>query len=312
MYEIRRYTPAQAGEWNDFVACSRNGTFLLDRRYMDYHADRMNDHSLLVYRDARLFALLPGNGRESVFHSHQGLTYGGLITDERATAGRVCDIFDALNDYLRRDGFSRVVYKPVPWIYHRLPAEEDLYALFVRCGARLTVRDASSAVVLRRPLALPESRRSGVRKARRAGVTIRESGDWEAFWTILSENLRGKYGATPIHSLAEIRLLSGRFPENIRLVMAYRGEVPVGGTVIYLSSQVVHTQYISASPEGKQTGALDLLFLHLLQETDFRQPYFDFGTSALGDTCELNRSLIFQKEGLGGRCVCYDAYEYDL
>ena len=109
-----------------------------------------------------------------------------------------------------------------------------------------------------------------------------------------------------------MRLLKDRFPEQIRLFMVCRDEVPIGGTVLYLTPQVVHTQYISASPEGKQLGALDLLFDHLLNEVDFQRPYFDFGTSAKADSNEVNSSLIFQKQGFGGRSVCYDWYEYDL
>ena len=35
--------------WNDFVARSKNGTFLLHRDFMDYHADRFFDCSLLIY-----------------------------------------------------------------------------------------------------------------------------------------------------------------------------------------------------------------------------------------------------------------------
>ena len=46
MFEIKRYTPEQADEWNQFVAASKNGTFLFDRRYMDYHADRFEGTDL--------------------------------------------------------------------------------------------------------------------------------------------------------------------------------------------------------------------------------------------------------------------------
>ena len=38
MFEIRRYSADKADEWNAFVATSKNGTFLFDRRYMDYHS----------------------------------------------------------------------------------------------------------------------------------------------------------------------------------------------------------------------------------------------------------------------------------
>ena len=78
MFEIKRYTPDKATEWNEFLTRSKNGTFLFDRRYMDYHSDRFEDSSLLIYRKNRLFALLPGNTKDKTYYSHQGLTYGGV------------------------------------------------------------------------------------------------------------------------------------------------------------------------------------------------------------------------------------------
>ena len=136
-----------ADEWNLFVAASKNGTFLFDRHFMDYHSDRFCDHSLLVYRDQRLYALLPANQKDDTLVSHGGLTYGGLVTDSRCSAKGVLDAFTAINEYLRQQGFRHVVYKAVPWIYHQLPAEEDLYALTSVCHARLTIRDISSAII---------------------------------------------------------------------------------------------------------------------------------------------------------------------
>ena len=82
---ICRYTPDKAALWDEFVGRSRQGTFLFERAYMDYHQDRFADHSLMVYRKARLFALLPANATDGVLWSHQGLTYGGLLTGPEAT-----------------------------------------------------------------------------------------------------------------------------------------------------------------------------------------------------------------------------------
>lgn len=313
MYSVIPYTPDRAAQWNRLVAQSKQGTFLFDRSYMDYHADRFCDHSLMVFRKDRLFALLPANRVGDTLYSHQGLTYGGLVTDERAVPETVCEALVAINGYLQREGFRRVVYKPVPHIYHRLPAEEDVYALSLRCKARLIERDASATVLLERPLKFTESRRSGLRKALATEVTIRQSSDVDAYWQILSDNLDAKYHARPVHTVDEMKLLMARFPDNIRLYMAYdRAGVPLGGTVLYLTPRVVHTQYISASEEGKRVGALDMLFQHLLFEAGFPQAYFDFGTSAQADSNEVNASLIFQKHGFGGRTVCYDWYEWEL
>ena len=146
MFEIRRYAPALADEWNQFVAASKNGTFLFDRRYMDYHSDRFTDHSLMIYRRGKLYAVLPANVDGDTLYSHQGLTYGGLLMNERTTAAEVVDIFRLLNATLREEGIRKVVYKAVPWIYHKQPAEEDLYAIFEVCKATLAVRNLSSTI----------------------------------------------------------------------------------------------------------------------------------------------------------------------
>jgi len=312
MFEVRRYTAQQSDEWNRFVAASKNGTFLFDRRFMDYHSDRFSDHSLLVYRDRRLYALLPANEMEHTLVSHGGLTYGGLVMDGRCSAKGVIDAFQAINDYLRQQGFCRVVYKAIPWIYHQLPAEEDLYALTAVCRARLTIRDISSAIVAAHRQQFTESRRSGLRKALRAGLTVRESSDVEAFWQILNDNLTAKYAVRPVHTADELRLLRSRFPERIKLWLVYNSQTPVGGTLLFLTPQVLHTQYISATPEGKTIGAIDLLFDHLINNVYKDFPYIDFGKSTVSDSADLNEQLIFQKEGFGGRAVCYDTYEYDL
>jgi len=312
MFEVRRYTADRADEWNQFVRASKNGTFLFDRRFMDYHSDRFRDHSLMVFRDHRLYALLPANEKDDVLVSHGGLTYGGLVMSSQCSAKGVLDAFTAINAYLRQQAISRVVYKAIPWIYHQLPAEEDLYALTAVCNARLTIRDISSAIVSTRRLKFTESRRSGLRKARKAGLKVCESTDVDAFWHILNDNLTEKYAVSPVHTADELRLLCSRFPDNIKLWLVLDGETPVGGTLLFLTPQVLHTQYISATPYGKQHGAIDLLFDHLINNVYADYRYIDFGKSTVSDSADLNEQLIFQKEGFGARAVCYDTYEYEL
>ncbi len=308
---VRRYEDNDREEWNRFADSSRQATFLFQRGYMDYHRDRFQDHSLMIFHRHRLFALLPACAEDRTLWSHRGLTYGGLVTDQHATTAHVCQAFETINGYLRTAGFSQVVYKAVPHIYHRLPSDEDLYALTTVCGARIMQRHISSALNRER-LRFAESRRSGLRKALAHGVTVGESQDLKAFWGILQDNLQRQYGAQPVHTLAEMELLRSRFPERIRLYLASLNGVPVGGTLIYENGQVVHTQYISASPEGKSVGALDALFHYLLNERYADVPWFDFGKSSDGDGRQLNEALIFQKEGFGGRGVCYDWYQYNL
>lgn len=312
MFEIRRYTPEHVDEWNQFVAESKNGVFLFDRRYMEYHSDRFCDHSLMFYLDGRLLAVLPAHLSGDTLCSHNGLTYGGLVMSPRMTVVQTMHLFRELNEYLRSQGIRHVSYKAIPWIYHRLSAEEDLYALYHECHARIVARDFATNIYLSAGLRWERVRRRGVVRAQNAGVIVERSDKYEAFWQVLADNLMNKYGVKPVHSLQEIELLHGRFPQNIQLYQAVREGKVLGGVVLYISSQVVHAQYSSATPEGKKLGVIDLLYDQIFK--DYRDyPYFDFGRSTEHpDGSGLNENLVFQKEGYGGRGLCYDIYEWDV
>ncbi len=311
MFEIIRYSVEQKTIWNQFVSHSKNGTFLFDRNYMDYHSDRFEDNSLMIYRKGKLYSLLPANKVGNVLYSHQGLTYGGMIMNDKVTVAESVDMFRLLNTHLKEARFKKVVYKPVPFIYHQHPAQEDLYALFRTTNAKIIGRNISSTIILSDKIKFIESRKSGMRKASANGITIRLSSDLEAFWEILDTNLKNRYGVTPVHTLSEIQLLQSRFPQNIKLYLAYKDDAVLGGTLLYITKQVVHTQYISASIEGKELGVLDLLFDFLINHEYANYLYFDFGQSTEQMGNLLNESLIFQKEGFGGRGMCYDIYEYE-
>lgn len=314
MFEIKRYTAADSQQWNKFVKESKNGTFLFDRNYMDYHSDRFKDYSLMVFRKGALYAVLPANIKDNKVYSHQGLTYGGLIMSRKACTSEIVEVFSLINDLLKSDGIESVIYKPTPYIYHSIPAQEDLYALFKLTNARIIGRNISSTIYQSNKIKFIESRKSGIRKARNNGLEVKESSDFSEFWEILTNNLMTNHGVKPVHSLDEMTLLANRFPDKIKLYTVGSDALGVlGGTVIYeTNSQVIHTQYISANLEGKESGALDLLFDHLINEVYVNYPIFDFGQSTEEMGKVLNNSLIFQKEGFGGRGVLYDIYEYSI
>ena len=313
MFEIVRYTSGHIAEWNQFVEASKNGTFLFDRRYMDYHADRFNDFSLMFYLGSRLLAVLPAHVADDTLYSHNGLTYGGLLMSRQITVTQTITLFRELNEYLRLQGIKHVQYKCIPWIYHRLSAEEDLYALYHECHARIIARDFATNIFLDGGVRWERVRRRGITRALNAGVTIECSNDFASFWKVLADNLGNKYGVKPVHTLQEVELLHSRFPDNIKLYQAVRDGEVLGGIVLYISHQVVHAQYSSATPEGKKLGVIDLLYNQIILHDYSNYQYFDFGRSTENpDGSGLNEQLVFQKEGFGGRGLCYDIYQYDL
>ena len=313
MIAIQRYTPQMRANWDDLVAGARNGTILHLRNFMDYHSDRFADHSLVAMRDGELLAVLPANQDGDTLWSHQGLTYGSWIMPSKHIDPSVMlDVMQLTVDYLRANGFKRMVYKPVPHIYHRYPAEDDLYALW-RCGGRLLECGISSTIDLTNRLPLDRGCRSASNAAVRGGVEVARSEDWEGYWQVLSQVLAERHDTRPVHTIDEIKLLVNRFPSRIKLFTATaQGEV-VAGVVMFEVGPVAHAQYIAASTRGRELKALTRLFDWLIDhyvEREFR--YFDFGISTEQHGTVLNRGLVQQKCRLGGRGILYPVYELIL
>ena len=310
-YKIERYTPDKESEWNSFVDSSRNGTFLHKRGYMDYHAHRFADHSLMFYCGTELAAILPAHIKDDSFCSHNGLTYGGLLLPDSTTTAEVLELFGEMLKYLNTNtATTRIIYKPTPHIYHRYPCEEDLYALF-RNGAMLSERKVSSAIPLQEPL--PISGRRKLTEKTKSSLRIVEDGDLAEFWDILNERLQDKYDTAPVHSIDEIALLKERFPENIKLFcVADNGNNILGGVVLFITDRVVHMQYSATTAEGRRISALDYLYEELINNRFANKAYFDFGISVEDGGRYLNNGLISYKERMGGRAVIYDTYIIDI
>ena len=310
--EVKLYRPDDNTRWDAFVARSKNATFMLQRSYMDYHAHRFQDCSLIFSSDHDdIAALLPANRDGDSVVSHGGLSYGGVLSDEGMTTPLMLRIFDAMLEFYRTQGLTKLLYKAIPHIYHSLPAEEDLYALF-RCGAKLVRRDVSSVVFPQREQLLRHGVRLGVRRAKKLGVEGRISEDYRQFWSVLQGALQARHGLLPVHTIDEITLLKARFPQCIKLFGSFIGEKMLAGMVIYESTRVAHTQYIAATEAGKRVGALQLLTQWLLTEHYPGKECWDFGHSNEEGGWRLNEGLISNKEGYGGRAVVYDQYEIDL
>jgi hypothetical protein len=278
---------------------------------MDYHSDRFADHSLLFFHGNKLIAIMPANARDNVLFSHSGLTFGGILSDRRMTTPRMLEIFSSLQNYLIANEFERLVYKTIPHIYHDLPAEEDLYALFVH-GARLIRRDVSSTICASQRLPYKKGRKWAVRRSKEAGMEVKRSDEFATFMSIEEAHLQQKHGVRPIHTADEMKLLASRFPENIKLFVAYKDDTMLGGTIVYESRNVAHAQYISATEQGFEVHALDFVLDFLIGDYYADKKYFDFGISTEQEGRYLNRGLIQNKEGFGARATVYDSYELDL
>jgi hypothetical protein len=307
--EVVPYEPSLAAPWDAAARGVRARHVLFERGYMDYHADRFQDASLLVMDGERVAALLPASRHGDEVRSHGGLTFGGLLSDERLGASAAVDALGLVLDHLRATGARGLIVKPVPHIYHAVPAEEELYALSVH-GAQLVERAVSSAVPRGAPIRYSSERRRALKKADR-DLVLGRSDTLEEFMVVLAENLRARHDLAPVHTAAELRLLADRFPDAIKLYAATHDGALVAGVVVYETPVCAHAQYIASSERGRELRAQDALFHHLLSEVYADKRWFDFGISTEHDG-PLNAGLVRNKEGFGARAVVFDRYAIEL
>lgn len=314
---IRAYEPERASAWDDLVSRSCNGTFLHARRFICYHGDRFRDRSLVIEdrraRFAGVFAAAEDPGDPGIVVSHPGLTYGGIVHDGSLRGASMLGALEGIAAHYSELGYKRLRYKAIPAIYHSAPADDDLYALF-RLGARRYRSDLSATIDLANRGPVEQRRLRSRRRAEAAGVRTEQG--WNeigAFWRILELNLSSRHGASPVHSLAEIRLLHERFPDEILLITAKIGEVPVGGTVLLAVGPVLHMQYTATTEEGRAACATDPVMEHAIALARQRgSRYFDFGTCTIDAGLTLDQGLYQFKASFGAGGIVYDHYELDL
>jgi len=310
-FSVERYTAGRKAEWDMFVSTAKNATFLFSRDYMDYHSDRFADHSLMIYSDHALVAVLPANlNADGTLVSHEGLTYGGLVFTRAAKLCDVLAIFHAVLKHLSENRISKLLFKPIPGFYNTLPGDDVAYALFI-LDARLYRRDTSATISQMDRLPVRKHHQRLIKKAVNLGVHIVQEASFRPFWElVLTPQLAARYGAKPVHTHEEITLLASRFPDQIKQFSAYYCDEIVAGATIYETPTVAHVQYGAVTEKGRQSGAQAYLFSELIDQYKHKR-FFDFGTSNEKEGRALNHGLLDWKEGFGARCYVHDFYEIE-
>jgi len=313
---IHNYEPSDAEEWDAFCKTTHQGTFLQSRRFLSYHGDKFRDRSLVLKKNGVIVALLPAAeeaGDSETVVSHPGITYGGLLHSGKVLGERTIEVFQSVVTHYSQLGYKRFTYKAVPSIYHQVPCDDDLYAMF-RLGANRVRCDLSCTINLGNRLPVSNRRKRSLIKAEKSGVVTESGTDlFEGLWEVLQKNLKTKYNAGPVHTLAEITHLADLFPENIHCTCALvEGEI-VAGVVSFETPTCLHAQYISSSERGYNISALDLVFEFLISNAVKREKqWFDFGISNENEGKVLNSSLYKFKSEFGGGGLTHDLYEINI
>lgn len=312
--ELVPYESVHAEAWDAFCAAAANATILHTRRFLSYHGERFNDLSLLVMDAGKLAGVFPAAqslSDLSLVVSHPGITYGGLVHQGRLSGTRMIEALEAIVGHYARAGYRRLQYKPLPFFYATVPAQDDLYALF-RLGAQRVRCDLSCAIDLAAQRPLNERRRRGLKKARAAVTLSSDAKHLGDVWRVIAQNLARKHDARPVHSLEELSLLQARFPVNIQIRSALMNGLVEAGVVFFNAANMWHAQYIAASEAAYEVSALDAVFDAAIEEArESGARYFDFGTSNEEGGRILNDGLYRFKSEFGGGGIAHEYFELE-
>lgn len=311
-YQVRLYQASDFDVWNAFISVAKNATFLFNRDFMDYHSDRFQDYSLMVFDEEKLVAVLPANRVGEALFSHQGLTYGGLILGQKAKLSTTISIFHSVLKFLNENNFKTLTIKEIPSFYCDNFSDELDYCFFI-LNSKLVRKDSLSVIDLTKPYFITKTRKESIRRGKKNGLIIKEELNFELFWNeILIPNLDKKHQVKPVHTVEEIKLLHSRFPKNIRHFNVYQEGRIVAGTTIFITDKVAHPQYISGNSQKNELGSLDYLYHHLITEVFKEKIVFDFGISNEQQGTKINEGLLFWKESFGAKTVTQSFHEVEI
>ncbi len=311
--KIKQYSSVYYTIWNEFVAQAKNATFLFHRDFMEYHQDRFEDYSLLVFNAKdKLVAVLPANKVEDTVYSHQGLTYGGLVLHHKSKAQEVFSYLETIVSFLQENAFRKLVIKSIPVFYNKTFSFELEYYLF-KIKSNLIRKDMNLAFKFGEDHLISKSKLKKYKNSLSSGLLMKEETNFDSFWTqVLMPRLAEKHGAKPVHTLDEINKLGIKFPNNIKQFNAYLDDQIVAGITIFESNDVVKSQYGATTVAGESSRALDFLFFSLMEKYRVAgKSYFDMGIVTDSSHAEgFNQGLLNQKEELG--CVVFEQNHYEI
>ena len=294
-------------QWDAAVVAAMPTHFMFQRAFVDYHARRLDEASILLAHDDKIVAAIPATRSGTTVTSHGGLTFGTVLAAGRCGLPRMLRLVEKAAAHFKAEGATEWLIKPLPHIYHSGAGDDDICALMT-LGAQMIRRDTATAIHPGHARALSTERRRALRRAARADLDVGPSTAIDAFMDLVREILEARHQTSPVHTTDEMRLLASRFPDAIRLFTATGTTGTIeAGVLTFWTDTVIHAQYIAASDDGRRSGALDLVVDHLVTNAQSTGRWFDFGISNERDG-SLNHGLIRNKEGFGGRSIAYDRY----
>ncbi|MEH7419160.1 peptidoglycan bridge formation glycyltransferase FemA/FemB family protein [Neobacillus drentensis] len=321
--KIKTFTDDYESKWDSFVQNSKNGTFMQQRKFLNYHSKgKFHDCSLMIFdTQDRIVAVIPAalksENNSSIFCSHPGASHGGIIINQTFDTEKALSLIPLLIEHCKGMGVKAIEMKMVPRIYHSWPSDEIDFSLRY-FGFSPEISELATALPLKNienyELHMEKNAIRNRNKAINRGVIVKESNDLASYWKILESNLSKRHNTLPTHTYNEIIDLSKRFPEKIKLFSAFYEEKMIAGVLVFiLNSSVLNCFYICHDEKFQHVRPLNLVFSTLIHWGVNEGFHFvDWGISTEKKGKAVNQGLFKFKEGFGGRGVLRETYKLTL
>ena len=311
-------------ELYDFIDNSVNGTIFHHPKFLSYHDKHKfpePEYSIAHFvcrHKNNIIGFLPGSIHQTTsnicFYSPYGASFGGLITADLSfdKYDRMIDII--LNHLVNEKGVTEINITPPTSIYMGEKMNDYLEYIYLSKGfevkkgeltiaTRVSMDDDFPGKILKNRV------KSSVSKCKKKGGLCRISEHHDIAYPIIVKTQQ-KFNKKPTHTLTELNTISNLFPDHILNFIAYLQETPIAVVTLILSNRKVATSfYIAHLEDYASFRPVEFLFntiLMWLKEHNYS--YLDFGPSTFGH--EPHRSLIFFKEGFGGKGIIKRFYRY--
>ncbi len=307
MIEVVKYSKANKEQWDEFVANANIQSFLFFRDYMEYHKDRFEDYSLMIFEKRTLKLILPANVVDNKLYSHQGLTFGGFFTNKQISYQKWINYLNAINIFLKNYGISEVSIKLPPFFYSSSLAQSILPIMHL--NQTKTDRCEAGSFIRTKDFHFP---RKCVKSGKLELFKEEYSHDFQSFWNLLEINLMERHNTKPVHTIDEIQLLAQLFPQNIKLYLLKditNNEI-MGGSVLFSSKGILKVQYFATSHIGRKNRVSDVLYYNIIRNHLDTKDFIDFGSSMNIKTKKVCKNLLSAKEKFGASTFPIYTFSY--
>ena len=147
---------------------------------MEYHADRFQDFSLLVFEEDILQAVVPANYIDNQIFSHQGLTYGGFVFRNEFPLGQIEAVLSETFNFLQSQGFVLFVIKAMLPFYATNFLGEMQQVLSNK-QAEIIGRKMNLAIDFQSDYTISKSKLKHYRRLQSEGLVVKKEADCTVF-----------------------------------------------------------------------------------------------------------------------------------